>query len=77
MESRGRGHPTATVFFIFVREGLGLVNRTANAFGMELVVQSVNQLAQSTEVTATAGKKAKSNIKFQKSRAFVGQLVLR
>ena len=43
----------AQLFFIFVREGLGLVNRTANAFGMELAVQSVNQLAQSTEVTVS------------------------
>ena len=39
------------LFFVFVREGLGLVNRTANAFGMELAVQSIDQLAQSTVVT--------------------------
>ena len=57
---------TATVFFVFVREGLGLVNRTANAFRMELAVQSVEQLAQSTEVTATAGKKTKGNYKVSK-----------
>ena len=63
MESLGRGHLTDTVFFIFIREGLGLVNRTANAFEMELVV---DQLAQSTEVTATAGKKAKSDSKVSK-----------
>jgi len=28
-------------------------NRTANAFGMELAIQSVNQLAQTTEVTVS------------------------
>ena len=36
---------------VFVCEGLGLVNRTANAFGMELPVQSIDQLAQRTEIT--------------------------
>ncbi len=30
-----------------------MVNRTANAFGMELAIQSVNQLAQTTEVTVS------------------------
>ena len=30
-----------------------MVNRTANAFGMELAVQSVSQLAQTTEVTVS------------------------
>ena len=30
-----------------------MVNTTANAFGMELAVQSVNQLAQTTEVTVS------------------------
>ena len=38
-------------FFVFICEGHCVVNRTANAFGMELAIQSVNQLAQATEVT--------------------------